>query len=77
MEWMHNSNTGGHSGIKATLRRIKSLFHWPGMKKNVAHHIKHCLICQRCKYDQSASPGLLQPLAIPERVWEEVTMDFI
>lgn len=47
MEWLHNSNVGGHSGIEATLRRIKSLFDSSGMKQNVIHHIRHCLTCQR------------------------------
>ncbi|GKE68342.1 reverse transcriptase, partial [Tanacetum coccineum] len=29
------------------------------------------------KADLAASPGLLQPLLIPQRVWSEVSMDFI
>ena len=34
-------------------------------------------ICQRCKHEHVALPGLLQPLAIPEQAWEGVSMDFI
>lgn len=34
-------------------------------------------MCQRCKPDLSAYPGLLQPLPIPTQVWTEISMDFI
>lgn len=39
--------------------------------------MRNCDICQRCKPDFAASPGLLQPLPIPNNVWDEVSMDFI
>ena len=77
LSWLHNSAIGGHSGVEATMRRVKTLFYWSGIKREVAAYIKHCSVCQQCKYDHNASPGLLQPLPIPERVWEEITMDFI
>lgn len=34
-------------------------------------------MCQRNKFDNAASPGLLQPLPIPEGVWQDISMDFI
>jgi len=30
---MHNSPTGGHSGIDATLKQLKQLVYWKGMNK--------------------------------------------
>lgn len=35
------------------------------------------MICQAHKHENVASPGLLQPLPIPEEVWIDVSMDFI
>ncbi|XP_021719086.1 uncharacterized protein LOC110686805 [Chenopodium quinoa] len=47
------------------------------MKESIKQHIKHCTVCQQYKYDAAAYPGILQPLPLPEQIWEEVTMDFI
>lgn len=34
-------------------------------------------MCQRCKPDLAAYPGLLQPLPILSNDWDEISMDFI
>lgn len=47
------------------------------MNKNIKHYVRNCSICQRNKSDNAAYPGLLQPLPIPEAVWEATNMDFI
>ena len=39
--------------------------------------IKGCEVCQRNKYRALAPIGLLQPLPIPQLIWEEVLIDFI
>ncbi|GKC16027.1 retrotransposable element Tf2, partial [Tanacetum coccineum] len=77
LHWMHNSPQGGHSGISATLKRIQSLFYWPKLRTDVQTYIKECEVCQKCKADLAASPGLLQPLPIPKAIWEDIAMDFI
>lgn len=77
LTWLHSSPTGGHSRVQATLSRIKALFYWPKMKESITQFIQHCPTCQQCKHDPSAYPGLLQPLPIPNEVWEDISMDFI
>ncbi|CAH9091704.1 unnamed protein product, partial [Cuscuta epithymum] len=77
LQWAHDSSVGGHSGRDTTIQRLKSLFYWTGMFKDVQRYIRACDVCQRCKYDQSSYPGLLQPLPIPTRVWSAISMDFV
>jgi len=47
------------------------------MKRDVQHYIQRCDVCQRNKHDTMTLAGLLQPLPIPNRLWEDVLMDFI
>lgn len=47
------------------------------MSLEVQNYIHNCQICQKNKYDIAASPGLLQPLPVPNGVWECISMDFI
>lgn len=77
LQWLHGSSHAGHSGRDFTVQRVKSLFFWKGMAKDIQSFIRACTTCQQCKYDTAASPGLLQPLPILERVWMDLSMDFI
>ena len=43
----------------------------------VAEFVRSCEVCQRNKHLALAPARLLQPLLLPERIWEEVSMDFI
>ncbi|KAL1224617.1 putative mitochondrial protein [Cardamine amara subsp. amara] len=77
LQWLHCSGSGGHSGRDVTHQRVKGLFYWKGMIKDIQSYIRSCNVCQQCKYETLASPGLLQPLSIPETIWSNISMDFI
>ncbi|KAK9672296.1 hypothetical protein RND81_12G090300 [Saponaria officinalis] len=74
---MHDSPLGGHSGVHATVKRLKILFFWKHMRRDVRNFIRKCGICQRCKPILQNPAGLLQPLPIPHAVWVDISMDFI
>lgn len=76
LEWLHASPVAGHSGVRATEKRIKSIFYWKGMLRDIKAYILQCEPCLRCKTETVASPGLLQPLPIPQGVWYIIAMDF-
>ncbi|GKB67182.1 putative mitochondrial protein [Tanacetum coccineum] len=79
IEYFHAGTMGGHSGVKVTILLI--LWCALSMIEDVGNtskqYVNECSVCQLNKADLAASPGLLQPLPIPQRVWSEVSMDFI
>lgn len=54
LRWLHDSAVGGHSGRDVTTARIKSLFFWKHMTKEIAEYIKNCHVCLRNKSEQVA-----------------------
>jgi hypothetical protein len=73
----HTSHIGGHAGINRTLARVQAQFHWKKMRDDITDYVQQCSICQQAKTLNSAPAGLLQPLPIPNQVWEDIAMDFI
>lgn len=73
----HGSAVGGHSGVQKTYQRMARELFWTGIKGDIARMVAQCDVCQRQKYSTLAPSGLLQPLELPNKVWSEVTMDFI
>jgi len=47
------------------------------MRSDVRTFIAACVTCQLTKYDNRKPAGLLCPLPIPYRPWEDLSMDFI
>lgn len=73
----HDSHLGGHSRVYRTWVRLNNNFCWTGMKGDVQKYVASCDTCQWVKSDSRRPGGLLQPLPIPNQVWEDISMDFI
>ena len=73
----HDTLWAGHPGWQRTLALLTQNYYWPKMEDEVRMYTKTCLICQQDKADRQKTAGLLQPLPVPSRPWESVSMDFI
>jgi hypothetical protein len=73
----HDSILAGHLGMDKTYACLARNYYWPTMREDVRQHIRTCPCCQVNKSSNAKPAGLLQPLPIPERSWEVVSMDFI
>jgi Integrase zinc binding domain/Integrase core domain/Chromo (CHRromatin Organisation MOdifier) domain len=67
----------GHYGQARTLKKAEQLYYWPNMARDIISWIEVCDSCQRVKVERKRPAGHLQPLPIPGRRWESVSMDFI
>src|SRR4051812_47989376 len=73
----HDSRIAGHFGIYKTMDRVRANFFWQDMDKEVEQYVRTCDTCQRNKSTRHKRFGLLEPLDIPNRPWEAISMDFI
>lgn len=64
----HSSPAGGHSGYHKTLKKVRAVFWWEGMKHTIKTFIRECDICQRNKQGNTHPAGLLQPLPISDHI---------
>lgn len=46
LKWLHDSPVGGHSDRDTTAARVRSLFFWKGMVKDIQQYVRHCDVCQ-------------------------------
>ena len=77
MQEVHDAPYSGHFGQLKTRKTAQRLFWWPSMLKDITEHVKSCETCQAIKPTNQKSAGELQPLQIPGRRWESVSVDFI
>ena len=77
LEECHDAPTGGHLGKDKTIEQVKRRFYWPRMDDEIQQYVTGCDACQRNKPSHQAKIGLLQPLPIPDRPWQQVSMDLI
>ena len=52
-------------------------FYWPGVRHDVKQFVAACVDCQQTKYETKRAAGLLCPLLVPCRPWEDLSLDFI
>jgi len=77
LESFHKSALVGHSGERATYQRLKSVFYWPQMHKQVKEFVRTYPVCQKNKAEHNPYPGLLEQLPIPDMAWTHISMDFV
>ena len=73
----HDNPLSGHLGSRKTLERVARRFTWRNMHAETREYVSTCVACQRNKAVTQQPAGLLQPLPIPERPWQVVTLDLI
>lgn len=66
-----------HQGVNRTYLKLAQHYYWPRMIDTVENYVSTCDLCQKNKYKNHSPFGIAQPLPIPQRPWEFITMDWI
>jgi Integrase zinc binding domain len=67
----------GHPGRLKTYELLTREYYWPGIYKYVERWVRNCHTCRRSTSSREARQGVLKPLPILERSWQDISMDFI
>jgi len=73
----HDSLIAGHPGREGTYAFVARQFFWPGMARDVRTFTDNCDGCGSNKSWRTRRQGFLKPLPIPDRIWSEISMDFV
>lgn len=55
---------------------VSENYFWPQIHKDVRKFVQSCRVCQVAK-GSSQNTGLYKPLIVPERPWQDISMDFV
>jgi hypothetical protein len=72
----HSGGLAGHFGHEKTFTKLNGSYFWLGMQADVKRFVERCRICQHLK-GRKQNAGFYQPLPIPERSWDAISMDFV
>ena len=77
MRECHDAPLAAHRGISKTVELVLRNFYWPRMHREISDYVRSCVVCQSVKASNQAPAGLLQPLPIPDKKWQVISLDFI
>lgn len=73
----HDSALTGHPGREVTAALMARQFFWPNMLQDIRRFVRNCDVCGRMKAWRERKQGFLKPLPVPDRLWREISVDFV
>ncbi|KAG0160695.1 hypothetical protein PDIDSM_8225 [Penicillium digitatum] len=67
----------GHPGRSKTYELLSREYYWPRVYQYVSDWTKNCHTCRRITPAREVRQGILRQLPVPERAWQDISMDFI
>jgi hypothetical protein len=73
----HAHSILAHLGARKTLWYLRENVWWKDMIKDITDYCASCDVCARTKSTNQKPMGLLHPLKVPTRPWEQIGVDFV
>ena len=62
----HEGMTGGHMGLRRTMKQLQQRAYWPGWTDSVRQYLRRCSACARYLRGKPPRQGLLQDMSVGE-----------
>ena len=73
----HDSLVHVHPGREGLYAILARQYFWPRMGDDIRQFTRNCDSCSSNKSWRTRRQGFLKPLPIPDRIWTEISIDFI
>jgi len=73
----HDTALAGHPGRAKTFDILDRQSYWKEMRKQVDQYVRNSHSCQHSRTLRNATFGVLRPLPVAEKPWEDISMDFV
>lgn len=73
----HDGAMGAHTAATPTYQAVRRHYFWSGMGGYIYRYCRSCPVCRQMKITTRRMANTLQPLPIPERPFESISMDFL
>ena len=73
----YNTVLAGYLERAKTVDLLDGEYYWKDTRKQVDQYVRNCERCQRSRTSRHATFGVLRPLSIPEKPWEDNSIDFV
>jgi hypothetical protein len=77
LQQYHDVPATGYPSRSKTLKYLCQNYTWPKMQIDVDYYTRNYHTCQHTKPTRHARFGVLHPLPIPDRPWQDILMDFV
>lgn len=72
----HCQVSTAYPGKNKTRKLIADRYYWPGWSLDIDRNVRNCNNYRRASIPRDKTPGLLNPLPVPDRPWQHILMDF-
>ena len=77
LDEIHRPPWTAHPGRDKMKKLFRERFYWESWSRDIDSYVDNCKTCKGTVTWRDRTPGLLQPLPIPERPWQHLSIDFM
>lgn len=74
---IHNQPAISHPGVERILNMAHRHYYWLHIHDIIEQYIQNCHVCKRAKTAHNTYNRLFQPLPVSEKLWVNMTIDFV